>query len=170
MSLWFEANCFQMKIGGVGKLFSSISPSPSCIFVFLHVLGASRPPTRPHPPTPSLRPCKRNAADSLVPSSPSPLTIPAFSGFCPSRFLLRHAMKDTRPLETLSLRKEVSWSPPSLLLFFHNLLFMSDRPPPDKWLPYGGREREREGRKNSLCIPDLLMAFSESPSSFTNLI
>lgn len=35
--------------------------------------------------------------------------------------------------------------------FFHNLLFMSDRPPPDKWLPYGERKTEKaegkEGRK-----------------------
>ena len=30
---------------------------------------------------------------------------------------------------------------------------MSDRPPPDKWLPYGERKAEgREGRKNSLPI------------------
>lgn len=42
---------------------------------------------------------------------------------------------------------------PSLLLFFHNLLFMSDRPPPDKWLPYGERKAEdKEGRKESLCV------------------
>lgn len=37
---------------------------------------------------------------------------------------------------------------PSLLPLFHNLLFMSDRPPPDKWLPYGERKAgEKEGRK-----------------------
>lgn len=43
--------------------------------------------------------------------------------------------------------QEESKRSPSLLLFFHNLLFMSDRPPPDKWLPYGERKTERQSRR-----------------------
>lgn len=43
--------------------------------------------------------------------------------------------------------QEESKRPPSLLLFFHNLLFMSDRPPPDKWLPYGERKTEKQSRR-----------------------
>lgn len=67
--------------------------------------------------------------------------------FSPSCYEGHQASGDAVPQEESKLAS------PSLLLFFHNLLFMSDRPPPDKWLPYGERKaEEKEGRKNSLCI------------------
>lgn len=67
--------------------------------------------------------------------------------FSPSCYEGHQASGDAVPQEESKLAS------PSLPLFFHNLLFMSDRPPPDKWLPYGERKaEEREGRKNSLCI------------------
>lgn len=67
--------------------------------------------------------------------------------FSPSCYEGHQASGDAVPQEESKLAS------PSLLLFFHNLLFMSDRPPPDKWLPYGERKaEEKEGRKNSPCI------------------
>lgn len=65
-------------------------------------------------------------------------------------------------------RKQAS---PSLPLFFHNLLFMSDRPPPDKWLPYGERKaEEKEGRGGKTLSAFLflsgLVSFSSGVSKF----
>lgn len=61
--------------------------------------------------------------------------------FFPSRYEGHQASGDAVP-------QEESKRPPPSYCFFHNLLFMSDRPPSDKWLPYGERKtREREEGK-----------------------
>lgn len=93
--------------------------------------------------------CQQPLLSSLsVSFNPSlSLSLSLCLAFSPSCYEGHQASGDAVPQEESKLAS------PSLPLFFHNLLFMSDRPPPDKWLPYGERKaEEREGRKNSLCI------------------
>lgn len=83
-----------------------------------------------------------NFAGSLLPSTPCHLTL------CPAK-------DTTGPLESTPVPQEdppplcpppVPQPRPSVFApFFHKLLFMSDRPPPDKWLPYGEKDSEVNG-------------------------
>lgn len=91
------------------------------------------------------------------------LQFPHFSpSTAPPSFVSLFSMKDTRASRDPVPQEESKLPPP--LLFFHNLLFMSDRPPPDKWLPYGERQksRERERGRKKLCIFFLSLALQSS--------
>lgn len=122
---------------------SSVAPSAKCLHCLLPALGAEQ----------------RKHILTLLPWSHQSLSVTfavllSVSLSPPSCCEGHQSSGDAVPQEGGELES------PSLQLFFHKLLFMSDRPPPDKWLPYGKRKaQEREGRKNAPLILALPEAF-----------
>lgn len=111
-----------MKVGRLQKPlmpfdWSFIFPPPSSIVVFF-VPWVQQTSANAHLMPPSLKYPQAHADHSPVKATHSPLTISVFPSSVCLALLLHHAMKDTGPLEMLSLRKEVSWSPPPSYCFF----------------------------------------------------
>lgn len=161
MSSWFGTNWFQMKISAhkpekalmFFALCSIILSPTTLLFIFL---------------LPCMHAGAKMAKDSLLtrnttwnfvqknpilitsltgclsPSIHLCISLPLLSCFLPVTLRRTPGLWRCRP----SGRKQAT--PSLLLFFFHNLLFMSDRPPPDKWLPYG--ERQGKGRKGKLSL------------------
>lgn len=122
---------------------------PLCHLCLLRGIGA-----KTHLKPPSLKYPQADAGYAAVMAFPLPLAITTFlllsiSLSPPSCYEGHQAPGDVVPQEGGELES------PSLLLFFHNLLFMSDRPPPDKWLPYGERERLKKGKKGKTLSTSL---------------
>lgn len=125
--------------------WSFISPSTGSIFVFF--VPRVQTSAKNYRTRSSLKYSQVHADHWLVRGFQSPLPISvvppsvrlAFSSSC---YEGHQDSWDVVPQEWGKLDS------PSLPLFFHNPLFISDRRPPDKWLPYG----ERKGRKEKLSL------------------